>query len=243
MWRSAGQVDLDHQTTTGTRYGGHLAAVRQLGRGEVTPIVSRADGTVTWLPEVGAVVRRGGVLLRVDDRPVVLLLGKLPMYRALSTGVEGPDVTQLEKSLQALGYDSFTVDVKAGEAGWAKSGVKVTVTLPGGRSAEIQVELLWHVLTRPLRSPVSVNPLEPQITAGAFRQSDELVRTEEFTHPGQCAVEARQRLRVGTVQSHPSQYSAWHHSLLRVRASVSVSRRCTRSPATATRYSPHPPLE
>src|ERR1043165_5005228 len=72
-------------------------------------------------------------------------------------------------------------------------------------SAEIQVELLWHVLTRPLRSPVSVNPLESQITSGAVRQSDELARTEEFTHPGQCAIEARQRLRVGTVQSHPSQ--------------------------------------
>jgi len=110
-------------------------------------------------------------------------------------------------------------------------------------SAEIQVELLWDVLTRPLRSPVSVSPLESQITAGVVRQSDELVRTEEFAHPGQCTVEVRQRLRVGTVQSHPSQYSAWHHSLLRVRASVFVSRRCTRSPATAAPYSPHPPLK
>jgi hypothetical protein len=91
-------------------------------------------------------------------------------------------------------------------------------------SAEIQMELLWHVLTWPLRSPVSVNPLESQITAGAARQSDEPVRTEELAHPGQCTVEARQRLRVGTVQSHPSQYSTWHHSLLRVRAYVSVSR-------------------
>jgi hypothetical protein len=34
------------------------------------------------------------------------------------------------------------------------------------------VELLWHVLTRPPRSPVSVNPLEPQITAGVVRQSE-----------------------------------------------------------------------
>ena len=110
-------------------------------------------------------------------------------------------------------------------------------------STEIQMELLWHVLTRPLRSPVSINPLEPQITAGAVRQSDELARTEELAHPGQCTVEARQRLRVGTVQSHPSQYSAWHHSLLHVRASVFVSRRCTRSPATATPYAPHPPLK
>src|SRR5262245_65193760 len=53
-------------------------------------------------------------------------------------------------------------------------------------SAEIQVELLWHVLTRPLRSPVSVNPLESQIAAGVAPQSDELVRTEELAHTGQC---------------------------------------------------------
>src|SRR6185295_17337288 len=78
-------------------------------------------------------------------------------------------------------------------------------------SAEIQVELLWHVLTRPLRSPVSANPLESQITAGVVGQSDELARTEELAHPGQCTVEARQRLRVGTIQSHPSQFSAWHY--------------------------------
>ena len=58
---------------------------------------------------------------------------------------------------------------------------------------------MWHVLTRPLRSPVSVNPLEFKITAG-------VVRTEEFAHPRQCTVEARQRLRVGTGQSHPSQF-------------------------------------
>src|SRR3954470_6042857 len=88
-------------------------------------------------------------------------------------------------------------------------------------SAEIQMELLGHVLTRPLRSPVSVNPLESEITAGAVRQSYELVRTEELAHPGQCTVEARQRLRVGTVQSHPSQFSAWHYSRSLVSARLS----------------------
>lgn len=75
-------------------------------------------------------------------------------------------------------------------------------------NAEIQVELLRHVLARPLWSSVSVNPLEPQITTGSVCQSDEPVRTEQFTHPSQRAVEARQRPRVGTVQGHPSQYSA-----------------------------------
>lgn len=84
-------------------------------------------------------------------------------------------------------------------------------------SAQIQVKLLWHILAWPLRSPISVNPLESKITAGVVRQSDELVRTEELAHPGQCTVEARQGPRVGTVQSHPSQFSAWQHSLRDVR--------------------------
>ncbi|MCX5332608.1 peptidoglycan-binding protein [Streptomyces sp. NBC_00140] len=55
----------------------------RLGYGTEIPLPVRAAGTVTWLPEQGATVRRGGALLRVDDRPVVLLYGRLPMYRDL----------------------------------------------------------------------------------------------------------------------------------------------------------------
>ncbi|TDC13975.1 peptidoglycan-binding domain-containing protein [Actinomadura bangladeshensis] len=55
----------------------------RLGYGTEMPLPLKATGTVTWLPEPGTVVRRGGTLLRVDDRPVVLLYGSLPMYRAL----------------------------------------------------------------------------------------------------------------------------------------------------------------
>jgi hypothetical protein len=67
-------------------------------------------GLVTWLPEVGTVVGRGEPLFHVDTEPVVLLLGKLPLYRTLAAGVEGPDVRQLEENLAALGYTGFTVD-------------------------------------------------------------------------------------------------------------------------------------
>jgi peptidoglycan hydrolase-like protein with peptidoglycan-binding domain len=67
-------------------------------------------GLVTWLPPVDSVVARGEPLFRVDNQPVVLLLGDLPLYRTLSTGVEGPDVRQLEENLSALGYTGFTVD-------------------------------------------------------------------------------------------------------------------------------------
>lgn len=55
----------------------------QLGYGTEIPLPVKATGTVTWLPAEGTTVGRGGTLLRVDDRPVVLLYGTLPMYREL----------------------------------------------------------------------------------------------------------------------------------------------------------------
>jgi peptidoglycan hydrolase-like protein with peptidoglycan-binding domain len=55
----------------------------QLGHGPEVPFQIKARGTVTWLPEPDKTVRRGETVLRVDDRPVVLLYGSLPMYRDL----------------------------------------------------------------------------------------------------------------------------------------------------------------
>jgi peptidoglycan hydrolase-like protein with peptidoglycan-binding domain len=78
--------------------------------GDTTAVSVRAAGTVTWLPALDAVIPRGKVLYRVDDKPVVLLYGSLPAYRALSEGSEGADVEQLERNLDALGYDGFTID-------------------------------------------------------------------------------------------------------------------------------------
>ncbi|GIE30873.1 peptidoglycan-binding protein [Actinoplanes italicus] len=88
----------------------------ELGYGEPVPLRSSASGTVTWLPRSGRVIRRGGTLLRADNRPVVLLTGVLPVYRPLSPGVEGPDVLQLERNLRALGHDGFTVDDEYSDA-------------------------------------------------------------------------------------------------------------------------------
>ncbi|CAM5497209.1 hypothetical protein GCM10010222_63610 [Streptomyces tanashiensis] len=66
-----------------------------LGYGAEIPLPAKASGTVTWLPEPGTVAERGDTLLRVDDRPVVLLYGTLPMYRELGTtaGTAAPDTT------------------------------------------------------------------------------------------------------------------------------------------------------
>jgi hypothetical protein len=64
----------------------------QLGFGTEIPLPVKATGTVTWLPEAGGTAERGDTLLRVDDRPVVLLYGALPMYRPLGlTAPAAPD--------------------------------------------------------------------------------------------------------------------------------------------------------
>ncbi|WP_084959611.1 efflux RND transporter periplasmic adaptor subunit [Thermoactinospora rubra] len=75
-------------------------------------VAAETSGTVTWAPEQGAVVRRGRSLLKVDREPVTLMYGTLPLYRDLYWGVsDGPDVTQLERNLKALGYgDDLDVD-------------------------------------------------------------------------------------------------------------------------------------
>jgi peptidoglycan hydrolase-like protein with peptidoglycan-binding domain len=85
-----------------------------LGYGEARTVTNQRQGTITWLPQEGAVVRRGGTLYRVDGKPVQLLYGSLPAWRELAVGVDdGPDVRQLERNLVALGFDpdrAITVD-------------------------------------------------------------------------------------------------------------------------------------
>ncbi|WP_307796651.1 peptidoglycan-binding protein [Actinomadura barringtoniae] len=72
--------------------------------------VAGLSGTVTGVPAEGAVVRRGKTLLKVDGKPVTLMYGGVPMYRALGVGSEGADVEELERNLVALGYGELTVD-------------------------------------------------------------------------------------------------------------------------------------
>ncbi|MQA60439.1 MAG: efflux RND transporter periplasmic adaptor subunit [Actinophytocola sp.] len=82
-----------------------------LGYGDAVPVTATGKGgTITWLAPVGSTVKRGKPLYKVDERPVVALYGKLPLYRELRSGVEGDDVAQLERNLSKLGYAGFTVD-------------------------------------------------------------------------------------------------------------------------------------
>jgi peptidoglycan hydrolase-like protein with peptidoglycan-binding domain len=71
----------------------------------------QAEGVLTWLPAEGRTLEAGDVAYRVDEEPVVILTGRLPLYRELSYGVDdGADVRQLERTLKRLGYDPGTVN-------------------------------------------------------------------------------------------------------------------------------------
>ncbi|MFI7573708.1 peptidoglycan-binding protein [Micromonospora sp. NPDC049497] len=82
-----------------------LTVDADLGDGEVGKLV--VTGRV---PRPGAMLDEGDVALQVSGRPVIVLNGVIPMYRALSPGSTGPDVRQLEGALVRLGHFSGVPD-------------------------------------------------------------------------------------------------------------------------------------
>jgi hypothetical protein len=79
-------------------------------------VIGQGGGTMTWLPPAGRVIGQGQVLYRTGNgSPVVLLRGRVPDWRAMSAGITGQDVSQLNHDLVALG-DASRSEVAA--AGW-----------------------------------------------------------------------------------------------------------------------------
>ncbi|MEV7280065.1 peptidoglycan-binding domain-containing protein [Streptomyces sp. NPDC093111] len=68
------------------------------------PVKSAVPGTVTVAAEEVATVRQGQALYELDDKPVTLLYGPVPMFREMRTGDRGTDVLQLERNLRDLGF-------------------------------------------------------------------------------------------------------------------------------------------
>jgi peptidoglycan hydrolase-like protein with peptidoglycan-binding domain len=81
-----------------------------ISHGDPVTVTGPGSGVVTWLPAPGAVVRRGQPMYKVDNKPVTLFLGNLPLYRPLRVGDTGDDVYEVERNLAALGYAGVTVD-------------------------------------------------------------------------------------------------------------------------------------
>ncbi|MBJ7330269.1 MAG: hypothetical protein JHC95_10250 [Solirubrobacteraceae bacterium] len=96
--------------------------------------INQATGTYTRLPHGGDRVGCGDVLYRVDDEPVLLLCGTVPVYRALHQGDAGRDVQQLNRSLHVRGAgDAFTAETRTAlEALQRRRGMHVDGSLALG---------------------------------------------------------------------------------------------------------------
>lgn len=76
-----------------------------LGFADERALTSGRAGTLTWIADEGTTLHRGDVLYEVDQHPLVLMIGDVPAFRTLSSGVDGRDVRQLQRNLLALGFD------------------------------------------------------------------------------------------------------------------------------------------
>jgi hypothetical protein len=77
-----------------------------LGYANPQTVYDRLSGTITWLPNVGRVIKSGQTLFEVDGEPVILMNGTRPAYRALSASdTAGQDILQLNRNLVDLGFN------------------------------------------------------------------------------------------------------------------------------------------
>jgi multidrug efflux system membrane fusion protein len=121
----------------------HVTATGTIGYAGDATVLARLAGTVTALPVVGDVVRRGEPLYALAGEPVLLMYGSIPAYRTLDEGVtEGKDVVQLERNLKALGYspgvvdEAFTYETAAAVRDWQEDhGLEATGEVELGRVA------------------------------------------------------------------------------------------------------------
>lgn len=143
-----------------------------LGYAGFYPVIGHGNGTLTWLPSAGQVIRQGQVLYQVDDgSPVVLLYGRVPSWRTLYLGVTGQDVAQLNHDLVRLGYAGRSGVVALGwdyysgatAAGVRRMRARLGVTSPAGNLPLGQVvfepeALRVSQVTGTLGEPVSGAP-------------------------------------------------------------------------------------
>jgi hypothetical protein len=160
-------------------------------------LVNQAQGAATWLPHVGQVIRRGGVLYRVNGKPVVLLYGRVPAWRELKEGMTGKDVRQLNANLAALGY---AVDASSAHFTSATAYALEHLQAALGVSETGKLALgLALFLPRPLRITKVMGTLGTRLAPGAvIAQASSITRRVEVNLDAaqQTSVKAGNRVRI-----------------------------------------------
>lgn len=77
-------------------------------------VFAPAGGTLTEIVHDGVALEAGDIVIRVDERPLVVVPGPVPAFRPLELGMTGRDVAALNAHLASLGYavdaDAATFD-------------------------------------------------------------------------------------------------------------------------------------
>jgi peptidoglycan hydrolase-like protein with peptidoglycan-binding domain len=117
--QAAAKVVAD-QSQVSSAHRGLAAAQSALAADESSGSIYGQSSAYTALPPVGKIVKRGERLFSISGQPVVLFYGPVAAWRAFLPGMSaGRDVAELNRNLEALGYeqgpfgDSFTSGTSA----------------------------------------------------------------------------------------------------------------------------------
>ena len=147
-----------------------------LGYAATNPVVNQLAGTYTALPRPGQAMRPGQDLYRVDNLPVVLMQGGTPAWRAFAPGMTGgPDVTELQRNLIALGYAAELFTAPTGQFDaltedavfrWQQAaGYPVTGQIDLGQVVFLPAAVIVGGLNQAPGQPASPGQVPYQVTA------------------------------------------------------------------------------
>jgi hypothetical protein len=185
-----GTMRVERRTLSAMVSQGGILTYRARSDGSPYSMVNQAHGTYTWLPTPGQVIRQGHALYRVNDRPVVLLYGSTPAYRALSAGASGPDVAELNRDLVALGY-ATRAQLRSGSAVFGSATTaavqKLQAALGVARTGTLS---LGQAVFEPLAVRVTSVPAQP---GGSAQPGETVLQGTSTTREVQVALDASQQ--------------------------------------------------
>jgi Putative peptidoglycan binding domain/HlyD family secretion protein len=185
-----GTTRVQKRTLSATISQGGILTYRARPDSSLYSVINQARGTYTMLPAVGQVISQGHVLYRVNNRPVVLLHGSTPAYRTLSAGASGPDVTELNADLVALGYASRAqLHPSAAFFGSATTTAveKLQVALGMPRTGTLS---LGEAVFEPVAVRVTSVPVQP---GGTAQPGETLIQGTSTTRQIKVALDASQQ--------------------------------------------------
>ncbi|MEV6742940.1 peptidoglycan-binding domain-containing protein [Streptomyces sp. NPDC051080] len=136
---------------------------------------SAVEGTVTVTAPEGRTVAMGQALYELNDKPVTLLYGPVPMFREMKVGDRGSDVLQLERNLRDLGYGAqlyvdtrYDKGTEAAVKQWQKSLNRETTGRVGRGDVVFQPDRV-KVVSADAALADQVGPDEPVLTIASTR--------------------------------------------------------------------------